>query len=111
MSFYSKWFPKIDGIEDAKALTKKGAIGVLIFAAMNMLGLIFVLYLNQSPVNTGALDAQGVQDQIIGSVIIIPLLLFFAYRVYIGKGWIAGGLVLVWFVVEIALKTMGGTAN
>lgn len=111
LDIFSKWFPSIERKEDAKGLAKQGAIGVLIFSAMNILGMVFVVYLNQSPVDMGALDAQRVQDQINGSAILLPFLLFFAYRVYVGKGWIVGGLVLAWFVLEITLKIMGGTAN
>lgn len=111
MEIFSKWFPGIERREDAKGLAKQGAIGVLIFVAMNISGLFFAVYFNQSSVDGGALDAQGVQDQIVGTVILLPFLLFFAYRVYVGKGWIVGGLVLAWFALEITLKVIGGTAN
>ena len=105
------WFPTIQSIDDAKKLTRQGAFGVLLFAAMNLLGLFLAYYARQSPVDGHALDAQSIQDQVIGAFIVMPPLLFFAWRVYKGKGWLAAGLVLTWFVVEVSLKIAGGSTN
>jgi len=107
----NNWFPTIEAQDDAKKLAKQGSGGVLLFAAMNFLGVLFAYYAKKSPVDARAIDVQGVQDYIIGAFIIIPLLLFFAWRVYKGKGWLVAGLVLTWFIAESLIKIAGGTTN
>jgi|GEM_PF-3466124 hypothetical protein len=106
-----KWFPKIEAPDGARSLTKQGAIGILLFAGMNLLGVLFAVYAGKSPTDQSAIDAQEVQDYVVGNVILLPLLLFFAYRVYTGKGWFVGGLTLAWFIAEIGLKIAGGSTN
>ena len=106
-----RWFPKIEQPNDARKLSKQGAIGILIFTAMNLFGVILAVYFNRNPVDSGPVDAQDAQEQIIGAAILVPLLFFFAYRLYAGKGWFVGGLVLAWFVLEIVFKILGGTTN
>ncbi|MCX7035814.1 MAG: hypothetical protein NT064_04425 [Proteobacteria bacterium] len=107
----SQWIPKIESEEDAKKLTKQGAIGVLLFAAMNLLGVVLVYFASKSPVDGSTVNAQGVQQHLIGAFINIPILLFFAWRVYVGKGWLVASLVLVWLIVEVLFKLVGGTTN
>lgn len=111
MEFWAKWFPKIEDMPGAKKLSRQGAYGLLIFAAMYALGIVFTLYFNQSPTDQQQLDAQAVQDQVLGSSLLIPFILFFAYRVFIGKGWLVAGLVLVWFLAEMLLKIASGSTN
>ncbi len=106
-----KWFPQITDSIAAKSLTKQGAGAVLIYAGMNIFGAVFTYFLSKSPVDARAFDSQQVLSQIIGNVMVSLLLLFFAYRVYKGKGWFAGGLTLVFFLIEIWFKIANGTTN
>ena len=106
-----KWFPEIHGFEDAKKLSKQGAIAILIFTAMNLLGVLLVVFGKISPVDGHSVLAEEIQNQIIGTAIILPILLIFSWRVYKGKGWLVGGLTFVWFLAEIAVKIAAGTTN
>ena len=107
----NKWFSKIDKVDEAKKATTQGAVGVLLFAAMNSLGALIAYYASRSPVDGSAIDAQAVWNQVVGTFVVIPLLLFFAWRIHNGKGWLVAALVLAWFTAEIALKVSGGTTN
>lgn len=91
----SKWFPAIATIEDAMKLAKQGAIGVLLFTAMNILGAVFAYFLSQNPNNAESLNAQGVREVVLGITFLIPFLLLFAWRIYKGKGWLVSGLVII----------------
>ena len=106
-----KLSPKIETPDGARSLTKQGAIGILLFAGMYLVGIVVVLYTGKSVVDLRPIDAQGMQDRVIGSVVALTVLLFFAYRVYTGKGWFVAGLALALFIAEIGLKTYGGTTN
>ena len=110
-SMPNQWFPKIEVHEDAKKLTKQGGIGVLLFSALNFLGVLIAYYANKSPVDASTLDAQAIQDHVVGAFIVIPLLILFAWRIYKGKGWLVAGIALIWFVVEVVLKIAGGATN
>ncbi|MGB4765836.1 MAG: hypothetical protein WBH09_02895 [Rugosibacter sp.] len=107
----NKWFPNIEDESVAKSLSKQGAVGVLIFLIMNLSGVAIAYFFNKSPVDAQAIDAQGVSDHVIGAIIMTPLLLLFAYRIYRGNGWLVAGIVLVWFIAEAALKVASGSAN
>lgn len=107
----NQWFPKIEVYEDAKKLAKQGGVGVLLFSALNLLGVLIAYYTNKSPVDASTLDAQGIHDHIVGAFIVIPLLLLFAWRIYRGKGWLVAGIALIWFVVEVVFKIAGGATN
>jgi hypothetical protein len=107
----NNWFPKIETSDGARKIAKQGTFGVLIFALMNLLGVLFAYYLNKSPIDQQAIDAQSVQEHIVGAFMVMPLLLFFAYRIYRGKGWIVAGVALTWFVAEAGLKIASGSTN
>ena len=107
----NRWFPRIEANDGARKLAKQGAIGVLIFTAMNVAALLSAYYLGISAFDRSQLDAQGVQFQLFGGAVLVPLLLFFAYRVYTVKGWFVSGLVLAWFILEITMKVAKGTTS
>lgn len=107
----NQWFPKVEDSKAAKSCSKQGAAGVVVFAAMNLLGAAFAFFSSKSPVDAQAIDAQGIQDYIVGAFITVPVLLYFAYRIYQGKGWLAAGLVLLWFITETGFKVAGGSTN
>jgi hypothetical protein len=107
----NKWFPKIENEETAKAISKQGAYGVLIFVAMTLLGAAFVYFAGKSPVDGSSTNQEDVINQIIGTIILIPIQLIMAWRIYKGKGWLASIVVLLWFLTEIIFKIIGGTAN
>lgn len=106
----NQWFPEIEDEDGAKKLAKQGAISLCIFAAMNLLGGIFAIYASKGPMGN-ALAAQEVQYQVIWTLIIVPLLLIFAYRVYSGNGWLVSGLALIMFSIEAVLKAVSGATN
>jgi hypothetical protein len=54
---------------------------------------------------------EDVINQIIGTIILIPIQLIMAWRIYKGKGWLASIIILLWFIAEISLKIVGGTSN
>ena len=107
----NKWFPEIDGEESALKSSKQGAYGVLIFIAMNLIGVALVYFAEKSPVDGGNATQEDILNHILGASIIIPILLIMAWRVFKGKGWLVSILVLLWFIVETALKVLGGTTN
>ena len=107
----NKYFPTIDSTEVARSLAKQGALGALLFAAMNVGGVLFALYAKLSPTTGQGMSEQGIQDMVIGASMLMPVLLFMAWRIYRGKGWISGGIMLLWFFAEIATKIVGGTTN
>jgi hypothetical protein len=108
---FDTFFPKIEAPDVARNLSKQGAMGILVLAGMYLLGALIALFANKSPVNLSGIDAQQAQDQVIGAVFVLPVLLFFAYRVSTGKGLYVAGLTLAWFLAEIAMKIAGGSAN
>lgn len=108
---FKKYFPAIDSQETAKEMSKQGALGVLIFTGMNLFGLIFMYLAGTSPVDGSEATLTDIQDQLIGTAVLIPILLFMAWRIFKGKGWLASTLALLWFIAEIAMKILGGTTN
>ena len=107
----NKWFPEIDGEEYAIKSSKQGAYGVLIFIAMNLLGVALIYFAEKSPVDGANATEEDILNHILGAIIIIPIMLIMAWRIYKGKGWLVSILVLIWFFVEIALKILAGTTN
>lgn len=107
----NKFFPVIETEAEARKLAKQGSIGVLVFTVMNLVGVAFAYYFGISASDRQPVDMQGVWERVVGASILIPLLLFFAWRIYKGKGWLVSGIVLLWSAVEIIAKIAGGTAN
>jgi uncharacterized membrane protein len=106
-----KWFPPIANHDDALKMCKEGAIGVLAFATMNVAGVLFAIFAQKSAVSGRTISNDDVQSFLIGSALVIPLLLWLAYRIKQGRGWLASGFVLLWFLVEIGSKIANGTTN
>jgi hypothetical protein len=97
----------------ARAAAKKGAIAGLVFAGMYVLGTLMLVYAGMSPTTGGASTAyqeQGVY-LVIADVILTLIILFFSWRVWSGRGYISGTLMLLWFICEAVLKVLGGSAN
>ena len=82
--------------------------GGWLFTASLVLGGIFALF-GQSPVDKGETYADATTGIIILATAIIAAA--FTWRVHIGKGWIAGGVLLIWWAVEVVGKLTGGTLN
>lgn len=107
----NKWFPPIDSPEQARKSANQGAVGLLIFTAMYLLGAAFAYFANRSPVDGQAASAVDIQNQVLGNLILVPFLLFFAYRVHKGKGWLACSLALLWFAAEALIKLASTPTN
>jgi len=90
-----------------KEVARKTWGGWLMVAAL-LLGLVFVLVTGQSLTTKGeTVNAYGAA----GIVIEAAVAAFLAWRVHIGKGWIAGSLLLALWVLEIVAKITGGPLN
>jgi hypothetical protein len=111
MELLKRYFPKVENADIAASLARQGAYGVIIFVAMYVVGLMVAAFFDLDPVNLQPLGVQDVRDQVIGSAIVIPILMAFAYRVFVGKGWLVAALVLAWFVGEASWKVASGSAN
>ena len=107
----SKWFPKVDSEEVARDLAKQGAYAAIAFAAMSLVGLIFAYTTNYSGSDLSQLNTEDVTTIMLGGAIVIPIQLLMAYRIYKGKGWLASIVLSLWFLLEIAIKILGGTAS
>jgi hypothetical protein len=106
----SKWFPDVSTPEGLEQGRKAGAIGALAFAAMNLLGLLFVLWAGHLPGET-VNGTAGQLSSLIGIGAELAVILFGAYRFWRGKGLIAGSIVLLLFAAEIVMKFLTGTAS
>lgn len=107
----SKWFPKIESEEIAVNMAKQGMYAALAFTAMNVLGLIFAYTTNQSVSDRSLLNADDLLMMLLGAAVLIPIQLFMAFRIYKGKGWLASIILVIWFLIEIVTKALGGTAS
>ena len=107
----SKWFPKVDSEEVARDLAKHGAYAAIAFSAMSLVGLIFAYTTNYSVSDRSQLNTEDVITIMLGGAIVIPIQLLMAYRIYKGKGWLASIVLSLWFLLEIAIKILGGTAS
>ena len=107
----SKWFPKVDSEEVARDLAKQGAYAAIAFAAMTILGLIFAYSTNYSVSDRSQINTEDVTTMMWGGALVLPVQLFMAFRIYKGKGWLASIVLSLWFLLEIAIKILGGTAS
>jgi len=102
----SAWWNDVETHHGATSATRNGMFGALGFAAI--LG-ISAIYLGV----TGTLPRQNLNsaDRVFAMIFIaleIAVALLAAWRFRMGKGWLAGGIALLIFVVEIGFKLFNG---
>jgi len=109
-SFFQKQFSKIENKETALKLAKDGAIAGLIFCLMEAGGVVFA-YFGKDPSTGHAIDQEAFNNFLWGTILLLPLLLFFCWRIKTGKGYISAALLLCLFLFEIFNKLANGTTN
>jgi class 3 adenylate cyclase len=105
-------FTPIVSFAEAKRVARRAAIVALIFAVMYVIGTVISL-LGISPI-TGQRDpglAAAHVFILIFNTIALLLILFLAWRISTGRGFVSAGFLFVWFVAEAATKVIGGSAG
>jgi hypothetical protein len=105
-------FVPIATFAEAKRVARRAAIVALMFAAMYVIA-IYVTMQGFSPIS-GQRDPEitaflGIVTVI--NVIAMLLILFLAWRVSTGRGFVSAAALLVWFMLEAATKVIGGSAG
>lgn len=105
-------FNPIATFADAKRVARRAAIVALLFAAMYVIGIV-VTRRGISPIS-GQYDpeiAAFLEIMMVFNVIALLLILFLAWRISTGRGFVSAAFLLVWFVAETATKVIGGSAG
>jgi hypothetical protein len=105
-------FRPITTFPEARRVARRAAIVAFIFAAMYVIA-IYVTMQGFSPIS-GQRDPEitaslGIVTAI--NVIAMLLILFLAWRVGTGRGFVSAAALLVWFVLEAVTKVIGGSAG
>jgi Na+/melibiose symporter-like transporter len=102
------FFPIIDTHEDAIKCARNGGYAGFALAALSVLGAAFVYFARSDIATGGQLSQQQAIYNVAGILISIPFILFWAYRVYIGKGWISCVILILFVCLETVLRLVGG---
>jgi hypothetical protein len=105
----SVWLKDVEDYDGAVSATRNGMIAALAFAAMIGLGAILLGAGVEMP-NQPA-DPDGLPFQFVGIGIEAAVVLFAAWRFKIRKGWVAGSIALLLFLIEIGMKLSDGFAG
>lgn len=105
----SKWFPDVSNYAGAKKALNGGVYACLVFAAMNVLGIVLTIFTGKLPSSGEAVTQLG--GAIFGILVEMSLALAAAWRFKKEKGLVWGSLVLVLFALEIFMKFTSGTTN
>lgn len=100
---------KLQISESTRNALNAGVFSALVFAGMNVLGIVFVLATKELP-STGEAVTDTVSS-IIGIVLEAAFALVTAWRFKNGKGLLLGSLLVVMFALEVFLKFVSGTTN
>lgn len=107
----NKWWVKVDGADAARDMCKQGTYGALAYAVFNIIGFI-VIYTTQQRVTDGTMLSSGdVEASMFGIAASLPLILFMAYRINKGRGWLSAAILAAMFVFDAVAKVVGGTTN
>jgi len=108
----SMLFVQVASFADAKRIARRAAVVALIFAVMYVVG-IFATMQGISPI-TGQRDPETagyLGFVVVFNAIALLLILFLAWRIGTGRGFVSAAFLLVWFVAEAATKVIGGSAG
>lgn len=109
----AKLFAEIQDEDDAMTRAKGGGLGILLFSILSAAGVLYGLDKHESLLEESDPEARELILHVLRAMVIgwVLLLLFAAWRVFKGRGWFAGALVFVWYLVEMAFKYTGGGAS
>jgi hypothetical protein len=105
-----KFFPKLETQEDIKKAIRNGGIAGLAFAAMALIGILFVVFAGSLP-GDPSYSADDQLYSMIGIGIELGIILFLTWRFWAGRGYVSGILMLCLFVFEAVFKILGGTSG
>ncbi|WP_095012581.1 hypothetical protein [Tsuneonella mangrovi] len=105
----SQWFPDVSEYEGAKKALNGGFYACLAFAAMNVLGIVFIMLAAKNPSSGEAVTQMT--GAIFGVLVELTIVLIAAWRFKREKGLIWGTLALLLFALEVFMKVAGGTTN
>lgn len=100
---------KLQVSESTRKALNAGVFSALVFAGMNVLGIVFVLAAKELP-STGEAVTDTV-GSVIGIVLEAAFALVTAWRFKNGKGLLLGSLLVAVFAGEVFLKFVSGTTN
>jgi hypothetical protein len=101
-TFWSRFFPSIEHLEDARDCTRRAAIAGLVFAGMYVLAIALLI------VSRSRITSEELITNLLGTTIILSPVLFFTWRVYRNGGYISATLLLLLFLFEIASRVAYG---
>ncbi len=100
-----KIFPPITTVEDARNLAKRAGYAGLFFAGMILLNAAILFFTTDTlPGFDDYMDPVARTSALVSMSIESALVLFFSWRVWTGKGYVSGILLLILFVIEVGLK-------
>jgi hypothetical protein len=105
-----RYFPDVATAEEAEKATKGGVFAALAFAAMNVLGLVFLFATGNIPGLSPGTPSEF-PFAVIGVLLELAIILTAAWRFKQHKGLIVGSLTLALFLFEVATKIATGTTN
>lgn len=103
-----KFWPKLDTLEDVRKALRNGGIAGLFFSGMILLGMAFLFFSGSVPGYEDMEAEPGDPAGLIGMVIELVIVLFLTWRLWAGRGYVSGILLLALFLLEIGIKLMGG---
>jgi len=111
ISWLNKKFPPLSTADAAKQHATTGAIGGLVFSAMFILGIFYMVQaLHDLPVDNEA-ARRAVTNQIIISVVGFAAVLLMSWRVYSTAGYISAILLLTYFIIETGANVAAGSTG
>jgi hypothetical protein len=104
-------WPALDTLEDVRKALRNGGISGLVFAGMIALGMAFMFFTGSVP---GYETAEGEMTfDAVGLIVLaveLALVLFLTWRLWAGRGFVSGSLLLLLFLLETGFKlAIGGT--
>jgi hypothetical protein len=100
-----KLFPAINTMDDLRRLAKNAGIGGLIFAGMILLSAAILFFTTDTlPGFEDYMDPAERTSTLITLGVEAVVILLFTWRIWVGKGYVSGILLLILFLIEIAFK-------
>jgi hypothetical protein len=106
----SFWYwPALDSLDDSYSVARK-SFGGWVFAGMVFLGAVLSYALGKSAVDLKTPES-NVIGALVGSIIELLFVLFAAYRIRTGRGWVVSWFLLALFGLEAVVKVVSGGAT
>ena len=110
MSLRDKVLPAIGSDNDARKHARHGGNAGFVMALSSLLTIVFAYYWGMNS-NREAVPANELIYTVTGSILQGAVVAYMGHRVRIGRGWIAGSLLLALWTAEMAMKIPSGTLN